>query len=464
MTGKRSPVPTTGRVHHHDGDSLCRVPPSPALKERLKNELAQLAGRLGPDSPIRTLAAPEPTRPGLNDGLIIPGDQFPLGTSLARVRSAARVRGPLRGDVRVIVVLVDFSDQEMVETPAHFEELFFSTGVLANGSVKEYFTEASNGLINIVGEVVGPYRLPETLAAYADGESGLGPNEPNARTMARHAAEAADPDVDFGPYDNDGNGFVDAFIVVHAGPGGEQTGKGGDIWSHKWVLAGGAFQADGTQIFAYLTVPEDSRIGVCAHEIGHLVMGWPDLYDADGTSEGIGNWCLMAGGSWNGDGDIPAHPSAWCKVTQGWVSVENQKTNGPLDIEDVKDSQTVYRLWKDGDAGDEYFLVENRQKNRYDAELPGEGLLFWRVDEAIEDNTNEAHYKVALLQADGSRHLEKGSNRGDAGDSYPGSAGNTELTATSTPSSKSYAGVDTSVAVTSIPSPAQTMSVDVAVQ
>ena len=46
---------------------------------------------------------------------------------------------------------------------------------------------------------------------------------PNAQTMARDAAVAANADVDFDPYDNDGNGFVDAFVVVHAGPGAEQT-------------------------------------------------------------------------------------------------------------------------------------------------------------------------------------------------------------------------------------------------
>ena len=54
--------------------------------------------------------------------------------------------------------------------------------------------------------------------------------------MADDAVTLAEADVDFTPYDNDGNGFVDAFIVVHAGRGGEETGAPADIWSHKWVL------------------------------------------------------------------------------------------------------------------------------------------------------------------------------------------------------------------------------------
>ncbi|WP_420130193.1 M6 family metalloprotease domain-containing protein [Longimicrobium sp.] len=219
--------------------------------------------------------------PGLNDGIIVPGDHFPAGTSLEVVRSTALERAPLRGSVRVVVVLVEFSDRQFDTRHGakHFEELFFSRGKVAEGSVREYFTEVSNGEIDVIGEVVGPYRLPRTLAEYANGASGTGAQEPNARTMARHAAEAANKDVDFKPYDNDGNGFVDAFIVVHAGAGGESTGSGGDIWSHKWVLANGEYNADGTRIYAYLTVPEDACIGVCCHELGHLLFGWPDLDD-----------------------------------------------------------------------------------------------------------------------------------------------------------------------------------------
>jgi immune inhibitor A len=441
---------------------FCAVAPSPELKEKMLAEVADARKKSPVAATLGIARAPRPL--GFDDGVIIPPDRFPLGTPVRMIRAAAAERAPLRGAVRVIVVLVQFPDRTMTQPASHFQELFFSTGVLPNGSVKEYFKEVTGGLVDVVGEIAGPFQLPQTNAWYANNNFGIGrpSGTPRANIMARDAAVAADPTINFGQYDNDGNGFIDAFIVVHPGGGGEQTGNPNDIWSHKWVLPS-AYNTDGKQIFAYLTIPEDARIGVCAHELGHLLFGFPDLYDTDDTSEGVGNWCLMGGGSWNGNGDIPADPSAWCKVQQGWVTVTNVTTNGTITFPDVKTSRTVHRVWKDGAGGSEYFLLENRQRTKYDARLPGDGLLIWHIDESQPGNTDENHYKVGLVQADGKRNLELAQNRGDAGDPYPGTSGNISFNSTSTPNSKSYAGQDTNVSVSAISASAATMTAAVSV-
>jgi immune inhibitor A len=435
----------------------CAVAPAPELKDRLNAALASLVDAGGMAGGLRARIG-EPRHLGFNDGVLIPPEDFPVGTSPSVIRSAGPDRSPLRGTVRVIVVLVDFTDLNMAQTQQHFRDLFFSTAVLPHGSVREYYREVTNGLIDIQGDVVGPFRLPQTLSAYAHGASGIGAATPNAQTMARDALLAADPSVNFAPYDNDGNGFVDAFIVIHAGPGAEVSGSSGDIWSHKWTLDGGARTVDSTKVFGYLTVPEDCKIGVCAHELGHLLFGFPDLYDTDNSSEGIGNWCLMAAGSWGGGGDVPVHPSAWCKANQGWAAVDNRTTNATVSIGDVKATHTIYRLWKDGAPGQEYYLVENRQQTGYDASLPGGGLLIWHIDETEATNSDEAHYKVALMQADGRRDLEHNANRGDAGDAFPGTSGNTAFTNSSNPNSKSYANASTCCAVTGISAPGPVMT------
>jgi len=446
------PHPVPVPVHHRGS---CFVAPSPDLLATLRAQLdTAVPSDEGVLAPLLTLR--ERRRTGRNDGVIRPPADAAPGASRDVAEAFASRRAPLRGRLNVIVVLVEFSEKKMQSTQAHFEDLFFSSGKLKNGSVNEYYKEVSKGLVEISGEVVGPYLMPQTLAHYANNNAG---RDKVVREMARDALMAADGTVNFKKYDNDGDDYVDAFIVVHAGRGAEQTGSRGDIWSHKWTLPDETvYETDGTNIFAYLTVPEDARIGVCAHEIGHLIFGWPDLYDTDYSSNGIGSFCLMAGGSWGGDGDMPCHPCAWCKSTQGWIDVENQTAAGVVKLEDVKTSKRAVRLWTAGKNGSEYFLIENRQRQGYDNSMPGEGLFVWHIDESQTGNEDEDQYKVALLQADGLRDLERHKNSGDANDPFPGGTGNTRLDGGTQPSTRAHSGRSSGVVIAEISASAATMT------
>jgi immune inhibitor A len=106
------------------------------------------------------------------------------------------------------------------------------------------------------------------LADYARGANGLGSFSPNLQTLGADALAAVTGHINFGPYDNDGNGYVDASIVIHAGMGGEVTGNVDNIWSAKWVLPN-AVTVNGVKVSGFLTIPEDAFIGICAHELGH---------------------------------------------------------------------------------------------------------------------------------------------------------------------------------------------------
>src|SRR4051794_3135370 len=98
----------------------CAVAPSPQLREQWRRQLAAAIEGLTDEGPPGLRITGEPSRLGFNDGVIIPPEIFPVGTPLARIRDAATDRAPLRGTVRVAVVLVDFSDRPMVQTAAHF--------------------------------------------------------------------------------------------------------------------------------------------------------------------------------------------------------------------------------------------------------------------------------------------------------------------------------------------------------
>ncbi|KAE8160205.1 M6 metalloprotease [Aspergillus tamarii] len=453
--------------HEDDGSKPSLMPPHPQLLAALEvapdlvdaPHISQMSfGR-------PSLSARTGTARGLNDGTIFPDSDFAPTVPPRRMRRAALERAPLRGVVRVAVVLVDFPDQRMSRSAAQrFKKLFFSYGTIPTGSVTEYFSEVSNKNISLNGEVVGPFGMPQTLREYANRNNGTSSMPPNARTLAADALDAAKSKMDFKPYDNDGNGYVDAFIVVHAGRGAEVTGNRNDIWSLKWVLPS-VVSANGVNIYGFLTIPEDAYIGVCAHELGHLLFGWPDLYDIDQSSQGIGNWCLMAGGSWGGSppGVQPCHPSAWCKVLQQWVTVHTPSTAQSITLRDVATSHEVYRLWTGGSTtSKEYFLLENRAFTGFDRSLPGFGLIIWHIDDSKQDNSDETHYLVAMKQADGLNQLATSTaGRGDPGDPYPGTTNNRSFTNTSNPNSQSYSGRATRVSVTNISDAGATMTMDI---
>lgn len=452
-------MPITDFSTHPIRAHLCAVAPSPELNDRIKKQLAALRNNtVGLSALSEFLSFRFPIRPGMNDGVIRPTDHLSSTGPLGVIRSAPPSRAVLRGQLRVAVVLVEFQDKKITRTKSQIEDLFFSTGKVPTGSVAEYYREVTKGLVEIVGDVIGPITLPNPIGYYANGKSGLSDTTPNAQTMALDVAAEADNLLDFTPYDNDNDGFVDAYVIVHAGSGAEQTGSATDIWSHKWVLPNGPYHADATKIFAYLTVPEDCKLGVCAHELGHLLFGFPDLYDTDYSSEGIGNWCLMSGGSWNGNGDTPAHPSAWCKINQNWAPAITPAGNTQMTLEDVKAAGSIVHVIPPLSDKSEYFLIENRQRTNFDKALPGEGLLIWHIDEKVADNTTENHPKVALVQADGNRDLEKAANRGDDGDPFPGSSDAFTLNNTTHPNSRLYSGVDSHVVITHISSPGAVMT------
>ena len=129
----------------------------------------------------------------------------------------------------------------------------------------------------------------------------------------------------------------------------------------------------------------------------------------------------MAAGSWTNNGETPAYFSAWSRYWLGWISpipITNDVNN--LVLEPIEDGGDVYLLSIPGNwsSSEEYFLIENRQKMKYDQYLPGEGLLIWHIDDRKSNNRDEEHKWVDLEEADGDDDLDHATNRGDEGDPY----------------------------------------------
>ena len=197
-------------------------------------------------------------------------------------------------------------------------------------------------------------------------------------------------------------------------------------------------------------------IGTSTHELGHA-FDLPDLYDTNpndsDNSEGIEEWGLMGSGNFTSL-NSPAHLSAWSKEQLGWVAVRELTAGGNYSFGPVVTSDTVFMvrpLEQSALARGEYYLLENKQSVGADAANMTSGgnagpklggLVVLHIDSTkIVNNTlpfansvnTGAIHGVAVLQADGLGELDNSTDRGDAGDPFPGTSVNTNISFNTNP-------------------------------
>ncbi len=199
----------------------------------------------------------------------------------------------------------------------------------------------------------------------------------------------------------------------------------------------------------------DIVCGLFAHELGHT-LGLPDLYDTDEESNGkavdMSIWCVMASGNYLNNEKTPCLHSAWCRHQLGWLNVEqlpDYETKKTLPASN--DSSIAYRFNTVNE--NEYFLMENRQRQGWNFYIPGNGLLIYHIDEnngSYWVNKRADRRGIAVEQAGCSQVNGCEKNvRDRMTDPFPRSAKNS-FTDFSMPNAKTYNGKLTNKPVTEI--------------
>lgn len=348
-------------------------------------------------------------------------DLAPIARQMAaKKRSAAKRCGrpdrlPSKDDISVfkgskkaLVILAAFSDKSFSKGDdaivKFYDEVLNQEGYSQNGaagSVHDYFKDMSRGEFGLTFDIVGPVKVSKS-ATYYGGPSPIMGGADHIGEFITEAIKKADEkcDIDWKKYDWDDDGEVEQVFVLYAGYGQATGGPTGTIWPNAWTLdealqnsdGNGGFSIDGVFINQYAcsnelyldsgTVP--MGLGVFCHEFSHC-MGLPDMYDTNyGSTPTMGDWDLLAGGSYNGPQGIGWCPAGWTSYERayaGWLELTELKAGdiikGMTSLEEADGK--AYVIYNDNHK-DEYYLLENHKGMGWDKYTPENGLLIIHVD------------------------------------------------------------------------------------
>ena len=378
---------------------------------------------------------------------------------ISNIISGSALAAPLSTNVTGLTILINFPDDTSSISKAEIDNMFNKVGYTGygnNGSIRDFYYDVSGGKMTYTNSITGFYMAKHPKSYYDSGE-----DYARALELVNEALVWLDSTgYNFSTLTTDSEKNVIAVNFLYAGDIAQNWGKG--IWPHQgWIP--NAFNADGVKVQMYemSNIGNDLAIDTICHENGHLVCGYPDLYDYDGDSQGCGGYSLMSGSS---NPKNPAPPDPYCRnVISGWnstVSLNNYSKGSTITTyADPKAAQAVYR-WN-GSKSNEYFLIENIKKTGRYNDTPDEGLLIWHVDENGENNNNQmtssSHYKVSVEQADGLFQLEKNVNGGGANDLFH-SGYKTTFDDTTAPNSKWWNGTSSGLKISNIGAVGNTMT------
>lgn len=344
-----------------------------------------------------------------------------------------------------LCLLIDFDDDPATVPQAEIVDFCNGDNYTSygnNGSVKKYFQDNSGGWLTYSNVVTIYLRIPNSLhpeSYYNDTSRNCG-DQANLLIQDAIAIMQALTNYDteilptFNALTVDAYGRVVACNVFYAGGNGGVWNYG--LWPHSWSLYNVGAQElspGGKTIWNYQisNIGSYLEIGTFCHENGHMLCGYPDIYDyGHDSAGGAGFFCLMndgANGGYPYSGSNPVQICAYLKWASGWATT-TELTNSSTVLAVTSAAGTnfnhFYRYQKPG-VSTEYFLMECRYQAGHDADLPASGVAVWHIDElgdhnnqSLVTNSTHANYEVTLVQADGLWDFENNANDGDDYDLY----------------------------------------------
>jgi M6 family metalloprotease-like protein len=369
------------------------------------------------------------------------------------------------GERHQLVVLAAFADKGFLgnetATVDQWNNIFntvnYSEGSF-RGSIHDYFYAQSYENFNVFFDLVY-VKVSGNAVKYASDDT-----DENSQYLVQDIMDVLKQktDIDWSRYDWNGDGFVNQLLIVYAGKGMNDNQYATDlIWPHQWWMSehkkdrqegvycdpipvtysGKEYKVDCYCALSELGGAGDySSFGVICHEYSHC-FGFPDFYYSTNFSINYKtphDWDIMDHGYYFDRAFCPVSYSAHERWLMGWLTpIELTSAATITSMPALSDKPVAYIIRNDGHE-QEFYMVENRQKSGWDAQLLGSGLVIFHVDFDADTWTGVngawanpgTNDRYVIFAANNTPHYSSSS-----GWPYPYS-GNNELTDTSSPAAK----------------------------
>ena len=331
------------------------------------------------------------------------GTPRPESMRLRRGGSEERLPGGdfYHGERHQLTVLVAFNDRPFVgdetATLTQWNKIFNTKNLMEDpfkGSVHDYFFDQSYGDFSIIFDLIY-VQVSGDAEKYASTWS----DDENSQYLVEDVMEELlKRDIDWSLYDWNDDGYINQLLIIYAGNGMHDSSGSNLIWPHQWWMSEhlkdrqeGVYcepipVSSGDKDYlvdCYCALNELTKngdygsFGTICHEYTHC-FGFPDFYN--NSRSYLGGWELMDYGNYNGEGYSPAGYSAHERWLMGWLTPTELTTATTVtNMPALSDEPQAYLIRNDG-YPNEYYIVENRQQNGWDASLPGNGIIVFHVD------------------------------------------------------------------------------------
>ena len=339
---------------------------------------------------------------------------------------------PTTGDVKVLVIPVEFSDRtasSLGYTLDRLETAFNGTSGTKYYSVSEYYFKSSYGKLNLEFDILDSWFKPSNTSSYYKnytmdyyGSEIMAGDQ----VIMDEALAYLESRMDLSEYDSDNNGVIDAVVMIST----IEIGDDDFNWAYRyWNLYtdedGYYYEYDGVSANDYLwasyefmfeTYDSEGNVSYTdktsidtytyIHEFGH-VLGCDDYYDTAYKNEPMQGCDIM-------DSGLGDH-NPFTKFNYGWLTTSRVVTTDStvtLTLEDFSkngDTIIIANNWDDElGAYQEYYVIMYYRMTGLNGGDAGyfatDGIIVYHVNASlyVEESDGETYYDIYYNNTDAS--------------------------------------------------------------